>query len=199
MATPNPVGEGETIEQYRAKLVKSNTGDVEKHFRRVFPDQTDEQIGTLGRHGMIEKLVEHRRSEMGIPAPQVVVPGPVVPGVDPGLAQIIQLLMAQQAATAEERKAERKAEKEKEEKRLLAEKEKEDRRLAAEERRLVEEKAERKAAAEKEEARLKEAIEREERRWQTERAEKAALLEAEQTRLLAEIRRRPWRPKRRQC
>ena len=41
------------LEAYRAKLVKANTGEVEKKFRKGFPDATGEQITALGRQGMI--------------------------------------------------------------------------------------------------------------------------------------------------
>ena len=60
MAAPNPVDSA--LEAYRAKLVKANTGEVEKKFRKAFPDATGEQITTLGRQGMLQKLMEQKKA-----------------------------------------------------------------------------------------------------------------------------------------
>lgn len=142
MATPQPVYEGETIEQYLAKLVKSNSVDLEKNFRKVFPEVTGEQITALGRQGLIEKLVESRKSERAIPSVSA-----VVPGQDPTVAQLIQMMLAQQKAAEvkeEKRLASEMAE------RKAAEAERKAEQKAAEERLA----AEKKAAEEKEEIRL---------------------------------------------
>ena len=44
MATP--VGK-DALEEYRAKLVKSNTADLQAKYRKVFPSATDAQVTTL--------------------------------------------------------------------------------------------------------------------------------------------------------
>jgi len=102
MATaPNPAPGVGALEQYKAKLVKTNAGELEKKFRKVFPELSDVQVSSLGRQGWIEKLVEKKRTELAVfPTPAV---------ADP-MAQFLQYMME-----------ERKAEKEREEKRLAAE------------------------------------------------------------------------------
>ena len=62
MATPNPVDSA--LEAYRAKLIKANTGEVEKKFRKAFPEATGEQIIALGRQGMLQRLMELKKAEL---------------------------------------------------------------------------------------------------------------------------------------
>ena len=162
MATPSP--KDAAVEAFKAKLTKANTGDLEKKFRKGFPDATDAQIATLGRQGMILKLLEQKRAELAKLAAPVVAADP--------MTQILQMMLAQQKA-AEAERAER------------LEKEKAERaeRLALEEKRL-------KAAEEKEERRLKAAEEKEKavkaEKLASEQAEKAERLAAEERKLAAE-------------
>ena len=115
MAAPNPVDSA--LEAYRAKLVKANTGEVEKKFRKAFPDATGEQITALGRQGMLQKLMEQKKAELAkLAAPAV---APIV-AADP-MAQLLQMMLAQQKEAEEQRKAERAERLAAEEKRLAAE------------------------------------------------------------------------------
>ena len=66
MATP--VGK-DALEEYRAKLVKSNSADLQAKYRKVFPSATDAQVTTLGRHGWIDQLVEKKRVELAMLCP----------------------------------------------------------------------------------------------------------------------------------
>ena len=88
MVTPNAIDAA--LEALRAKLTKANTGDLEKKFRKGFPDTTDAQITTLGRQGMILKLLEQKRAEL------LKLAAPVV-AADP-MAQLLQMMLAQQKA-----------------------------------------------------------------------------------------------------
>ena len=101
MATPGPAPTVESIDVYRAKLVKMNTEDLTKRFRKVCPEVTEQQITALGRQGMIDRLVELREIELA----QVAAPAA---GVDP-MMQMLQMMIRQQKAAEDERKAERKA------------------------------------------------------------------------------------------
>ena len=92
MAAPNPVDSA--LEAYRAKLIKANTGEVEKKFRKAFPDVTGEQITTLGRQGMLQRLMEQKKAELAkLAAPAV---APIV-AADP-MQQLLQMMLAQQKA-----------------------------------------------------------------------------------------------------
>ena len=88
MATPSPTDAA--VEAFKAKLTKANTGDLEKKFRKGFPDATDAQIATLGRQGMILKLLEQKRAELAKLAAPVVASDP--------MTQILQMMLAQQKA-----------------------------------------------------------------------------------------------------
>ena len=90
MAAPNPVDSA--LEAYRAKLVKANTGEVEKDFRKAFPDATGEQIIALGRQGMLQKLMEQKKAELAKLAAPAVAP---ITATDP-MAQLLQMMLAQQ-------------------------------------------------------------------------------------------------------
>ena len=96
MAAPNPTDAA--LEAFKAKLTKANTGDLEKKFRKGFPDATDAQIATLGRQGMIQKLLEQKRAELAKLAAPVVAADP--------MAQLLQMMLAQQKA-AEDREERR--------------------------------------------------------------------------------------------
>ena len=48
MATP--VGK-DALEEYRSKLVKSDSVDLQAKYRKVFPSANDAEIVTLGRQG----------------------------------------------------------------------------------------------------------------------------------------------------
>ena len=93
MAAPNPTDAA--VEAFKTKLTKANTGDLEKKFRKGFPDATDAQIATLGRQGMILKLLEQKRAEL------VKLAAPVVPE-DP-MTQLLHMMLAQQKAAEAER------------------------------------------------------------------------------------------------
>ena len=91
------------LEAYRGKLTKANTGELEKKFRKGFPDATDAQITALGRQGMIQKLLEQKKADLAKLAVPVVAADP--------MAQFMQMFLMQQKA-ADDR----------EERRLAAEK-----------------------------------------------------------------------------
>jgi hypothetical protein len=74
------------MEAFKAKLTKANTGDLEKKFRKGFPDATDAQIATLGRQGMILKLLEQKRAELAKLAAPIVAADP--------MTQILQMMLA---------------------------------------------------------------------------------------------------------
>ena len=98
MATaPNPAPGVGALEQYKAKLVKTNAGELEKKFRKVFPELSDVQVSSLGRQGWIEKLVEKKRTELAV------VPTPAV--ADP-MAQFLQYMMEERKAEKERLKEE---------------------------------------------------------------------------------------------
>ena len=136
MATPlAPLFGGETLEQYKAKLVKCNTGQLEKKFRKAFPNLTDVQVAAINRQGWIDQLVEQRRAQMALPTPAV---APQVSGGEPTMAQLMKMMMTQQQAFQQQMAADRAAAAEKEEKRIAAEiaekaaaLEREEKRLAA--------------------------------------------------------------------
>ena len=66
MATPlAPLFDGETLEQYKAKLVKCNTGQLEKKLRKAFPNLTDVQVAAINRQGWIDQLAEQKKSSDG--------------------------------------------------------------------------------------------------------------------------------------
>ena len=88
MAAPNPTDVA--LEAYKAKLIKVNTGEVEKKFRKGFPDATDAQITTLGRQDMIQKLLEQKRAELTKLAVPVVAADP--------MTQLLHMMMVQQKA-----------------------------------------------------------------------------------------------------
>ena len=99
MATPNPVDSA--LETYRAKLLKAHTGEVEKKFRNVFPDATGKQIIALGRQGMLQKLMEQKKVELAkLAAPAV---APIMTADN--MAQLLQMMLAQQKDAEEKRKA----------------------------------------------------------------------------------------------
>ena len=174
-ATPVTLGVPETLEQYRAKLVKSNQAELERKFRKVFPNLTDEQIAAIPRQNRIEQLVERRKMVMALPGPEV---APVRPGAEISMAQVMEMMMRQQAADRAATLEREKAAAEKEEKRLERERlEKvaaEKAALEREEKRMAFEKAEKAAALEREKAEKDAAIEREERRWKMEKEERDA-------------------------
>ena len=119
MATPlAPLFGGETLEQYKAKLVKCNTGQLEKKFRKAFPNLTDVQVAAINRQGWIDQLVEQRRAQMALPTPAV---APLVSEGEPTMAQLMKMMMMQQQAFQQQMAADRAATAEKEEKRLAAE------------------------------------------------------------------------------
>ena len=151
MATP--VGK-DALEEYRAKLVKSNSADLQAKYRKVFPSATDAEVTTLGRQGWIDQLVEKKRAELAMAIPAAAAP---VPGTDPAMAQLIKMMMAQQQAFQQQLAADKAIA----ETRIAEEKAERKAALEREEKRLAEDKAERKAALEREEKRLAEMVARE--------------------------------------
>ena len=176
MATP--LGK-DALEEYKAKLVKSNSADLQAKYRKVFPSATDAEVTTLGRQGWIDQLLEKKRAELAMAIPVAAAP---VLGTDPAMAQLIKMMVAQQQAFQQQLAADKAIA----ETRLAEEKAERKAALEREERRLAEDKAERKAALERESAERKAALEREsaERKdaLEREKLEKQAALEREERR-----------------
>ena len=68
--------------------------DLQAKYRKVFPSATDAEITTLGRQGWIDQLVEKRAAFATV----MCAAAAPVPGTDPAMAQLIQMMMAQQQA-----------------------------------------------------------------------------------------------------
>ena len=108
MATPTPpvLFGGETLEQYRAKLVKSNSEQLEKKFRKAFPNLTDAQVAAVARQGRIDQLVEQRRALMALSTPTVATPAPAGEST---MAQLLNMMMLQQQTFQQQMAADRAA------------------------------------------------------------------------------------------